>query len=399
MQSRLAHRRTSNSRAGLTLIELLVVMAIIGILCSMAFVMLGKTGESAKRIATLTTIRKLDSLLQARLNEVRQEFDRQVARKGTAAAWITVNSSNNSAWFNITNNAAALKTAYDAGGNTPSPLPLEAAKALIRIDHYGGTFPQRLLDLYGVDQNVSTTDDNSPLLLLWTQAATGPGPHRPDTESSELLYLALTSGASSGAGKEVLSDINPRHLQDTDNDGIPEFLDDWGKPLRFYNAPTRLIRPAGVDLSAGQDQVPSASSYAAADSLITNLPRIPTARSDGTPDFSQTFNQDPFDPRGSLRKMPFTGSRYFGAGYSLSFSSGTRTCPDFESAYHTYNTYYKPLIVSCGPDEILGMGEPTATGPERLGAIVDGDGDGDVDSDDFSYATDNLTNAQRVGGK
>ena len=30
-------------------------------------------------------------------------------------------------------------------------------------------------------------------------------------------------------------------IQDTDNDGLPEIVDEWGNPVRFYRWPTDLL--------------------------------------------------------------------------------------------------------------------------------------------------------------
>ena len=47
-----------------------------------------------------------------------------------------------------------------------------------------------------------------------------------------------------------------QEIADTDNDGLPEFVDAWGNPLRFYRWPTRLIKPFG---QYGYDQATGVS--------------------------------------------------------------------------------------------------------------------------------------------
>jgi hypothetical protein len=67
-----------------------------------------------------------------------------------------------------------------------------------------------------------------------------------------------------------------------------------------------------------------------------------------------------------------------------------------ETLYHTPDTFYRPLIVSCGEDGVLGMGEPAPVMPlssgtqfyDRLGRILNAD-----------EASDNITSAQAAGAQ
>jgi prepilin-type N-terminal cleavage/methylation domain-containing protein len=365
-------------RAGFSLIELLVVMSILLLLAGAVLAFLGQSGAAARTAATSSLLVKLDSLLQARFDELRQSFEEQERKSSLKAEWI-----------NIPANAAALKTQYDAAGNGAplASVPVAAARALVRIDRYRGAFPQRVEDLYGIDGAaglVNGVNDDSPLLATWTSSTPVwnekprvPANHTRETESSELLYLALTVGVSAGAGKEVLSDINPKHIQDTDNDGLPELVDDWGNPLRFYNAPTRLVRPGG----AGVLPTPTAF-HALAQQLLSGVPAIPAS----PVDLSNSFNQNPFDSKGSLRNVA-AGARYFEAAFTLDRPGGATSCPAFELNFCTPETFFRPLIVSAGADETLGLGEPSAAGVSRLAGVLTVD-----------EAADNVTNRQRVGG-
>src|SRR5690606_20791087 len=62
-----------------------------------------------------------------------------------------------------------------------------------------------------------------------------PENHDPSTESSECLYLILTEPS---LGNSIVADIDRRFIRDSDSDGLPEFVDAWGKPLRFIRWPT-----------------------------------------------------------------------------------------------------------------------------------------------------------------
>ena len=65
-------------------------------------------------------------------------------------------------------------------------------------------------------------------------------PHDHQTESAACLYLILKVTSAEGRAFDMGS-IPPTHIRDTDEDGVPEIVDAWGTPLRFYRWPTDLI--------------------------------------------------------------------------------------------------------------------------------------------------------------
>jgi prepilin-type N-terminal cleavage/methylation domain-containing protein len=75
--------------------------------------------------------------------------------------------------------------------------------------------------------------------LQWAgeHAVTNPPNHDPETESSECLYLILSDTAM---GENVLESIPSQFIKDTDGDGLMEFVDGWGRPIKFYRWPTDL---------------------------------------------------------------------------------------------------------------------------------------------------------------
>lgn len=368
------------NRSGFSLIELLVAITIMLLLIGTLVSFMGTIGGSAREAATKVTITKLDSLLQARLSELNEMFREQEAKKLNRNEWINVNSGAN---------GATVISALTSGA------PVNARVAYCRLDRYVGMFPQREEDLYGpngTDDSMSGGGDDSPLLGVWLTTPAPPhftpGSWRafhPTTttsnsdrslESSELLTLALTFpgplGKSKGGGAQIADSINPRHFLDKDGNGLPELYDDWGQPLRFYNAPTRLLKPAGADT------VPTTEQVALARALVSGLPPAPTAPpSAANLDYFQLpYNQDPFDSKGGLRRSgPPSVSRWL------------TTNAAFELRFHTADTYYAPLIVSCGGDESLGLGEPTATTTDRHAAVITPE-----------EAADSITNLQTSGG-
>ncbi|HEX8203912.1 MAG TPA: hypothetical protein VF590_25780, partial [Isosphaeraceae bacterium] len=58
--------------------------------------------------------------------------------------------------------------------------------------------------------------------------------HTHETARSEMLYALLVEGPYNVFNRD---DFTAREVGDTDGDGLPEFLDAWGKPLQFYRWP------------------------------------------------------------------------------------------------------------------------------------------------------------------
>ncbi len=153
--------------------------------------------------------------------------------------------------------------------------------------------------------------------------------HLAATESSEVMYYFLTQMESFGAPPVESDSFIASELQETDGDGLMEIVDAWGNPLRFYRWPTRLVKPDGatIDLNSG------------AISLLSKaLPSRATAAL-----LTNPLNQDPDDPTGYIQ---------------AEITALNTTAADFETDFHTHDTWHSPLVVSMGPDEILGLKEP-----------------------------------------
>ncbi len=182
--------------------------------------------------------------------------------------------------------------------------------------------------MYGLNGTYDggTYVDDSPLLDYWRSTTPvwkdTPGTTRPIRSRPKAANCCSwpSFGKGTGASKQVADEINPRHLKDSDADGIPEIYDDWGNMLRFYNAPTRLVRPGGTDT------FPTAEEFSVAESLIAGLPRRPTSAAQAA-DMSNAFNQAPLDPRKGLHQ-------FFGPPGARSATDVT----NFEATFHTPDT-------------------------------------------------------------
>lgn len=56
--------------------------------------------------------------------------------------------------------------------------------------------------------------------------------HDPETESAECLYLILAD--KTGSTSSFIDELPAQFIRDTDNDGLLEIVDSWGKPVKFY---------------------------------------------------------------------------------------------------------------------------------------------------------------------
>ncbi|WP_437186336.1 type II secretion system protein [Planctomicrobium sp. SH668] len=319
------------SRSGFTLIELLVVMAIIGVLATIGITAGMSAMEGAKVAATKTTIAQLNRMIQERMDGFLE--------------------------LDLKNDAKKFRSAYNAGGNSnpvPTQINDELAEIILRRRYYMNFFPQNAHDLYGFAETYTSGGaDVTDIRDAWNNA-TGSGTHAEETESSELLYIFLSSSRKFGREVANIDEINPKHIADTDGDGRLEFVDAWGKPLRFYNAPTRLIKDTtGIR-----------------EAMFQGLPADLTI--------------DPLDPIGRISLGSNIG--LFSAPFRLRINNAMVNAEHLGADfYFDPETYFAFLLVSSGPDSKLGLGEPTLEhNPNRLGHVLSGD-----------EASDNITNRQQ----
>jgi len=405
-----SHLHHTSHRRGFTLLELLIVVSIIAILMGLTFsVMFGLT-EQAEVEATVVTVRKVDAVLQQRVEGFQRAFkgDRLDAASNIVRAKLSEN---------------------QIFGVRDEVIEVLAKKRAFRYE-----FPQRMVERYveehpsGSGEKVTGMADSifksiaAPYAIqqlveegtaspsdtqIIQRAAQNWARHDPATESAELLYFALTAASSYGAGSVDSGRFTEREVADTDDDGLPEFVDAWGNPLRFYRWPTRLIDsnppvPFQPDLT-NQNDVTDRRFIAVleretADLLFRGLSPPPLPLPNGvTP--RDLLLTDPDDPVGRL----------YAELERLNGADGRpRLAIEFNEAnYHTPETYHTPLIVSPGPDGDIGLLEPVLTDAStntygNLASIPDVDADGDFDADDHlairDVLLDNITNRNRRAG-
>jgi hypothetical protein len=82
------------------------------------------------------------------------------------------------------------------------------------------------------DSNVAGSTIQLSTLILGRLAN-----HKHATARSEMLYALLIEGRGPLGSVFDRDDFTDKEVQDTDGDGLPEFVDAWGQPLQFYRWP------------------------------------------------------------------------------------------------------------------------------------------------------------------
>ena len=228
--------------------------------------------------------------------------------------------------------------------------------------------------------------------------------HTHKTARSEMLYAILVEGLGPLGSVFTSDEFTQREVQDTDGDGLPEFVDAWGEPLLFFRWPIyygakteatidKLGLPSSAvagpsDSQKGSDPYTGYPDTRQLDPLDANQllvspgwwslsgnPGLPTSKTsiagfpptftapDGSsPDGSTYFNQ-------SQQALGFM--HYFGSLVDPLLSSAAGSGWDRTGGYNRRAYFTKFLVLSGGPDKQPGVGQFAR---DYTGETADGSG-------------------------
>lgn len=403
---------------GFTLIEMLVVIAVMTILAALVFGAVQGVIGQAQSSATKTTINKISRILE----DSTDAFNRDIARMNRQAgddrhpkyvnAWHRRLASDRTALARI----LAKKDEYRKNFQQTfaeddeivdvDPDPNNAVwRVQLNWPHRDPNVPvpedvnrNGILDP-GEDRNgngrLDITEDanfNGILDIDQGEDLNGNGRldfHTLETENAECLYQIVTHPYA-GAAPISEDAFSAAEVQDTDGDGLMEFVDSWGNPLRFYRWPTRMIRRNDGSFPAGfrqaiinpnePDEMDRQYRFKIDETIagITFGPLSPRPRETegANPQFTSRYHPGtrPSDPEPTLRgefldALARDPDDLLGLTHRSANSNTVGSPPlfnydlplspvNFESRFHTPSTYFRPLIISAGPDEELGIHEP-----------------------------------------
>jgi prepilin-type N-terminal cleavage/methylation domain-containing protein len=197
------HRATPSANRAFTLIELLVTMVIISIVTGLSLSGLAASRQRAKIDKTKSTIQKLHEI-------VMPQYESYLSRRVAA-----------------TNPTARL-----------------AAIRLLMVQE----MPDQWADVYAV-ASLPTHATAPTRRYAQLKATFETGPNWASNgyayyESAECLALIVLRG---GFNPEAVETFRTDEIGDVDSDNAPEFLDGWGKPIRFVRWPTGFMSSPASD--------------------------------------------------------------------------------------------------------------------------------------------------------
>ncbi|NLE38291.1 MAG: type II secretion system protein, partial [Pirellulaceae bacterium] len=201
---------------GFTLIDLLVAVTIIAILATIGLGALNSARESARVAKTQATVTKLHYLIM-------NKYDSYRTRR------LPINT-------------------VGMNPNVAARARLNAVRDLMRME-----MPDRFTDITDGPLTGITQPSLSLRYRRIVAAATGA---TDEHGAAECLYLIVS--AIPGA----MEQFHSNEIADVDNDGLPEFIDAWGNPIRFIRWPAGFYAHAEHDfhgdseLQFGPDPLP-----------------------------------------------------------------------------------------------------------------------------------------------
>lgn len=253
---------SADDRGGFTLVELLVAVSIVLVLSSLMLSGMAVARHRAKIDRTRTTIRKIHEI-------VMPQYESYLRRR----------------------------VPFVSGGGVKK-YPLDRLVAVRQLLVY--ELPDSWADVRNSMSEVTDDKTGLPgflqtgrvLSYVTTKSSLGPTVVAVENGSAESLYMIVSQG---GVEPDQMEQFRSDEIGDTDNDGAPEFLDGWSRPIGF-------IRWAGGFSAQSPVQKADAANYHdPLDPLRVDaqgyalIPLIASAGPDGIPGITLSTGWQPAD--------------------------------------------------------------------------------------------------------
>ena len=278
MNGRTHVRRSASRHPGFTLVEMLIAITIIGLLAAMVLGGLNAARETAKIDKTKTLITKLHYIIMGKYDSYRT---RRVSMD-------LANYVKTSGYYDDLNEGWTKKLAR---------ARVNALRDLMRRE-----MPDRWSDLWWQGPSTRVLLDQPALFQRYRQvyndatsaAGTDTAKQQAIAENAaaECLYMIVMNIP------EAAEQFHASEIGDVDNDGLREFIDAWGRPIRFIRWPTGFFQDVSADYHGDSD-----------------LQFGPRTLPSGAQNLD--YQADPFDQRGVL--SPSQGGF---ASFPLIYSAG-----------------------------------------------------------------------------